>query len=141
VEAAQAQRGIRFERNKRVEISGHATAYADPIRVRQIIRNLLVNAWRYGGLEIRVALEERDNWAQVHVTDDGPGIPPEDRERVFEPYERAHHRFGQPASVGLGLTVSRQLARLMGGTLTYEYENGWSKFSLSLPRPPAGESR
>jgi signal transduction histidine kinase len=134
----QAARGIRFERDREFELEGAASAYADAVRVRQIIRNLLVNAGRYGGPRIRVRLEKASNFSLVHVGDDGPGIPMEDRERVFQPYERAHQRFGQPASVGLGLTVSRQLAQLMGGWLTYRFEDDWSTFTLGLPtlEPP-----
>ncbi|HJQ96427.1 MAG TPA: GAF domain-containing sensor histidine kinase, partial [Acidimicrobiia bacterium] len=134
----QAARGIRFERDREVELEGAASAYADAVRVRQIIRNLLVNAGRYGGPRIRVRLENASNFSLVHVGDDGPGIPMEDRERVFQPYERAHQRFGQPASVGLGLTVSRQLAQLMGGWLTYRFDDNWSTFTLGLPalEPP-----
>ncbi|HEY3428142.1 MAG TPA: HAMP domain-containing sensor histidine kinase, partial [Acidimicrobiia bacterium] len=134
----QAARGIRFERDREVEVEGAASAYADAVRVRQIIRNLLVNAGRYGGPRIRVRLENASNFSLVHVGDDGPGIPMEDRERVFQPYERAHQRFGQPASVGLGLTVSRQLAQLMGGWLTYRFDDNWSTFTLGLPalEPP-----
>lgn len=139
----QAARGIRLERNRQLEVEGSVTAYADAVRVRQIIRNLLVNAGRYGGLRIRVRLERANNFSLVHVCDDGTGIPTEDRERVFQPYERAHHRFGQPASVGLGLTVSRQLAQLMGGWLTYRFEANWSIFTLGLPalEPPESPFR
>ena len=54
-------------------------------------------------------------------------------ERIFEPYQRAHDRYGQPASVGIGLTISRYLARLMGGDLTYSYVDGWSTFEFTLP--------
>ncbi|MGH9892925.1 MAG: sensor histidine kinase, partial [bacterium] len=134
----QATRGIRLERDRKIEIEGNAAAYADAVRVRQIIRNLLVNAGRYGGPRIRVRLERANNFSLVHFGDDGPGIPVEDRERVFQPYERAHQRHGQPASVGLGLTVSRQLAQLMGGWLTYRLEDSWSTFTLGLPatEPP-----
>ena len=69
----------------------------------------------------------------IRVRDDGAGIPARDREKIFEPYHRAHRFEGQPASVGLGLTVSRQLARLMGGDLNYTYADGHSVFMLSLP--------
>ncbi len=108
-------------------------AFADPVRLRQILRNLLSNAQRYGGSTIDVAVGERDDAVIVLVRDDGPGIPLRDREKIFEPYHRAHRFEGQPASVGLGLTVSRQLARLMGGDLIYSYEDGLSVFELSLP--------
>jgi signal transduction histidine kinase len=72
----------------------------------------------------------------VRVRDDGPGVPAGLRERIFDPYESAHDPAGQPGSVGLGLTVSRKLARLMGGDLTYCYEEATSVFELRLPAAP-----
>jgi PAS domain S-box-containing protein len=110
-----------------------ARALADEARVRQIIRNLVTNAVRYGGNQIELAVGRRNGSVTVTVTDDGPGIPEERRDAIFEPYERAHAVDSQPASVGLGLTVSRQLAHLMGGDLTYQLGPRGSSFELSLP--------
>jgi signal transduction histidine kinase len=132
-ETQVSMRGVRWEHRKEPEVAGTATALADPLRVRQVIRNLLTNAVRYGGNEIKVCLTETGGWARVRVMDSGTGIPAEDRQRIFRPYERAHDRRGQPASVGLGLTVSRELAELMGGSLDYEIADGWSTFELRLP--------
>jgi PAS domain S-box-containing protein len=111
---------------------------ADPIRVRQIVRNLLTNAIRYGGPNIRVEMSSTAGAHVVEVIDDGRGIPSEDRDRVFVAYERAHHTRGQPESVGLGLTVSRTLAEAMGGSLTYRFDDG-SIFRLELPRDTGRE--
>lgn len=105
---------------------------ADPIRVRQILRNLVSNALRYGGRNIEVVTSAEPGTLVVEVIDDGPGIALEDHERIFIAYERAHHTAGQPGSVGLGLTVSRTLAELMGGSLTYRF-NDRSVFRLELP--------
>jgi signal transduction histidine kinase len=116
-----------------VPIDGDATAIADPLRLRQIVRNLASNANRYGGGSIKVRLSRPGRWARLEFHDNGTGIDPEDRQRIFLPYQRAHQRYGQPASVGLGLTVSRQLAELMGGSLDYERIDGWSCFVLVLP--------
>lgn len=112
-----------------------STAWADPSRTRQILRNLLTNALRYGGAHVTVEAEGTRDHVLLRVIDDGPGIPPEHRAHVFEAYGRAHDRSTQPASVGLGLTVSRRLARLMDGELTYSYDRRGSVFELSLPRP------
>lgn len=105
---------------------------ADPIRVRQILRNLITNALRYGGPNITIVTsQEPGTWA-VEVIDDGAGIPLEDHDRIFLAYERAHQSAGLPGSVGLGLTVSRTLAELMGGSLTYRFDD-LSVFRLELP--------
>lgn len=72
----------------------------------------------------------------VVVADSGSGIPSELSDEIFEPFSSAHQVDGLPASVGLGLTVSRRLARLMGGDLTYTREAGWSRLNLTLPGIP-----
>ncbi|MFV1969967.1 MAG: ATP-binding protein [Acidimicrobiia bacterium] len=105
---------------------------ADPIRVRQILRNLITNALRYGGSNIEIVTTRGPGILAVEVIDDGAGILPEDHDRIFVAYERAHQSRGQPGSVGLGLTVSRTLAELMGGSLTYRSDD-LSVFRLELP--------
>ena len=105
----------------------------DPGRVRQILRNLISNALRYGGDRIRVIVGA-DSSHLVQVRDNGPGIPSEERERMFHPYQRAHDAPGVTASMGLGLTISRSLARLMNGDLEYRHEDGESVFELMLPQ-------
>jgi signal transduction histidine kinase len=107
-------------------------ALGDPGRIRQILRNLLTNAERYGGPEVRVRVAGCDGKVVVSVMDNGSGIPADDWERVFEPYQRAHVVRDQPESVGIGLAISRQLAERMGGTLNYRYQDNHSIFSLSL---------
>ena len=109
-----------------------ATIDADPIRLRQILRNLVSNAIRYGGDEIEVVGDVIAGVCVIEVRDNGDPIAEEDRERIFEPYERAHEAAGRPGSVGLGLSVSRTLAELMRGSLTY-YHDGASVFRLELP--------
>lgn len=127
-----------------VEIIGEpGNALGDPGRVRQILRNLLSNAARHGGDHIEVRMHDDESRVWVQVCDDGPGVPEEDRETIFEPYHRSHAVPGKPGSVGLGLTVSRTLARLMGGDLTYRYQDRSSIFEVWLPvanRPRGPES-
>ena len=108
-------------------------ARADRTRVRQIIRNLLTNALKYGGPDIEVECRVNSDCAFIEVRDNGAGVPEEARERIFQPYERAHDPEIQPGSVGLGLAVSTQLAGLMGGELVYRYSDNWSVFRLALP--------
>ncbi len=111
-------------------------AVADPLRVRQILRNLVSNSIRYGGATRRVVVEATSDAVVVEVRDSGPALSPADRDRVFQPYERAHERPGITAAMGLGLAVSRQLARLMGGDLAYAHD-GEAVFRLTLPARPS----
>ncbi|HLA67577.1 MAG TPA: PAS domain S-box protein, partial [Acidimicrobiia bacterium] len=127
-------RARRLGKDVRIEDrDGAAKAFGDAIRVRQIIRNLLTNADRYGGPTIVVRTRRTDDSWVLEVCDDGVGIAPSHRGFIFEPYQRAHTNVGRTESVGLGLTVSRQLARLMGGDLTYERRGAVSVFCLTLP--------
>jgi signal transduction histidine kinase len=123
-----------------VDSSSDARAVADPARLRQVVRNLLTNALRYGGESVRIEVDESADCVYVRVCDNGGGIPKDRWESIFEPYERENGVDQQPASVGLGLAVSRQLARRMGGDLTY-FHNGESVFELTLPKasPKAAE--
>ena len=105
---------------------------ADPVRLRQIVRNLVSNAIRYGGPHRRIRLLQAEGRGVVEVRDSGTPIPEEDRDRIFEAYERAGEGSAVSASVGLGLAVSRQLARLMGGDLRYLHD-GEAVFRLELP--------
>lgn len=109
-------------------------AFADSTRVRQILRNLLTNAYRYGGrwVELRVS-PTTSNQVSIRVRDDGKGVSAEDASVIFAPYFSAHVREGLTESVGLGLTVSRKLARAMGGDLRYRRVAGWTVFELRLP--------
>ena len=115
-----------------VSVPERVAAWVDPLRFRQIIRNLLTNARRYGGPNVRIEGGIESGGAYLRVIDDGTGIPPEDREAVFLPYTRSHSDSALPGSMGLGLPVSRRLARLMGGDLTYQYD-GSSVFELTVP--------
>jgi signal transduction histidine kinase len=107
-------------------------AWADPLRLRQIVRNLLSNAARYGGDNVAVTAGPVGDSVAVAVTDDGPGIPERDRSIVFQAYGRSHLSEGKPGSIGLGLTVSRYLAEAMGGHLDYDRKDGLSRFTLTL---------
>ncbi|HKY48660.1 MAG TPA: ATP-binding protein [Acidimicrobiia bacterium] len=107
-------------------------AVGDPGRVRQVIRNLITNARRYGGPSIEVRISESDHVIEVDVADNGPPIPEEASERIFLPYQRAQRASGQVDSVGIGLGIALTLARLMGGDLRYFRRGDWNVFQLSL---------
>lgn len=122
---------------------GAVIAMADPARVRQIVRNLVTNALRYGGDSITVCVCRVGDVAVVEVSDNGPEIPIEVRRRMFEPYQRANAETSQPGSIGLGLTVARTLARLQHGDLVCVREGSRNVFRLTLPLldlPRSGES-
>jgi signal transduction histidine kinase len=115
-------------------VDGEPTpAWADTLRTRQILRNLLTNAARYGGSQIMISVSSLGDTAVIVVSDDGPGINVVDSERIFDPYYRAQTDEARPDSVGLGLAVARQLARIMGGDLVYRRRAGWTRFELTLP--------
>ncbi len=112
-------------------------AFADPSRVRQVIRNLATNAVRYGGENRRVLAFRSDDCAVVEVRDDGLPIPRNQRDSIFQPYARVRKAAsGQPESVGLGLTVAKSLASTMSGDLEYEHDGTESVFRLTLPTVP-----
>jgi signal transduction histidine kinase len=100
-------------------VSGSARAWADPQRVRQVMRNLVVNARRYGGKEIALVCGTDGGHAYVEVSDNGLGVPIGQLEELFSPYGGTDDR---PDSTGLGLAFSRQLAVMMGGNQTYRRE-------------------
>lgn len=115
-----------------IEIGSSTTVVADPQRVRQILRNLISNARRYGGPNIRVVVREEGTRSVLEVRDDGESLPASGRSTVFEPYGRSENGENSVVSVGLGLTVSRRLARHMGGDLTYDHDGRETIFSLTL---------
>ncbi|HUU61313.1 MAG TPA: PAS domain S-box protein [Acidimicrobiia bacterium] len=128
----QTLRGLRPPAGSSIEPpDSDASAWADALRVRQILRNLLTNAFRYGGTRIRIRLEPRESSAALLVHDDGPGVPEPEQRRMFEPVG-TQEAPGRPGSLGLGLPLSRRLARLMGGDLRYRATSG-SLFELVVP--------
>ncbi|MDH3248503.1 MAG: HAMP domain-containing histidine kinase [Acidimicrobiia bacterium] len=118
-----------------VEVDVDATSTVttgDPGRVRQIIRNLLTNAERYGGPDVRIDIRKLPEAISVTVSDDGAGVAAERLDTLFTsagPVSAAT----VSGSAGLGLSICRNLAELMGGSLIYERRAGRTHFSLSLP--------
>jgi signal transduction histidine kinase len=110
-------------------------ATADPARVRQILRNLLTNAERYGGPNVSASIVSDDGWVCIDITDDGAGVPEAEKEAIFEFYRRGQNENSGKDGAGIGLAVSRQLAELMGGSLTYFRNGEHTVFRLELAAP------
>lgn len=109
----------------------------DPVRLEQILLNLLSNAVRYSpdGATITVSVAPEPEGVSFRVVDHGPGIPADVQAWIFEPFERFDPDSGIGA--GLGLPVSRRLAELLGGRLTVESRVGeGASFTLVLPATP-----
>ncbi len=104
----------------------------DDMRIRQIVRNVVRNATRYALTKIQIQAERSSVSVIVTVLNDGEPVSDDVVDRLFEPFVRGASP-GQPESIGLGLSVSRELARRMGGDLTYSYEDGIVRFNISLP--------
>lgn len=114
--------------------AGSVWALGDPGSVARIMRILLDNAIRLSprGGEIRIELRNGDQ-AMLSVCDHGPGVPPEERELIFERFMRGREAGGR-AGFGLGLAIGRELARRMGGDLALEDHDGpGARFTLRLP--------
>ncbi len=121
-----------------IEVVGSASkASADRLRVRQIVRNLLQNAHRYGGEHTWVELSDRGEQVTVSIIDNGDGVRPGEEEVIFQPYRRSVSAANTPLSVGLGLAVSRKLARSMDGELRYLRRERCTVFELTLPQAAA----
>lgn len=105
----------------------------DVTRIVQVVRNLISNAVRYGGPRRRIRLYARGDEVIFEARDNGDPLTESELARVFEPYERIGDRPGVPGSVGLGLTVAKQLSELMGGSLTVGREEDETVFRFSLP--------
>jgi signal transduction histidine kinase len=113
------------------------TVRCDPVRIGQVLTNLLANALKYSpsGGEVEVVVAERAGAAEVSVSDRGVGISREEQQRIFEPFQRSR---GAAASdipgVGLGLFVTRRIVEAHGGSIAIESAEGLgSTFTVRLP--------
>ena len=116
----------------------------DTIRLRQVVSNLLSNAIKFtdeGKVSLIVSIEQVESYQYalvILVRDTGPGIPYEERERIFGEFARLYGT-EQVEGFGLGLSITRKLVQLMHGTLTLESEEGeGSRFKVCVPLPLAG---
>jgi PAS domain S-box-containing protein len=112
-------------------------ASGDSDRVQQVLVNLLDNAAKYGSGPVKVSAESTNGVVRIAVSDAGPGIDAADRDRIFEKFYRADPHLTRGArGTGLGLYISRELARRMGGRLALASGPGeGATFVMELPRP------
>ena len=109
------------------------TANIDPLRAQQIFTNLLDNARNHGRGEVTVELGRENGEAIVKVSDEGPGIPPQELERVFHRFYRVDRSRSQPGT-GLGLAIAKHLVAMHGGTIrAYNRAEGGATFEVRLP--------
>ncbi|MEV5438874.1 HAMP domain-containing sensor histidine kinase [Streptomyces sp. NPDC052682] len=141
-QAADAFRAAHPDRPLTVRAgSGPLRLHLDAQRIRQVLDNLLTNAAVHTppGTQVRVEVAVRAGTALVRVADSGPGIPPEDQERVFDRFYRVDKaRSRDRGGSGLGLAVARSLVRAHGGTLEVASRPGATVFTVALPVDEAG---
>ena len=161
VELARLLREVVDDHRAAAESAGHVVEfiadgpiamYTDAARVRQVVENLLSNAVKYtpppGRISVRAeAVDAGDGilaprpgrWVAVRVTDTGAGIPPDKREIIFDEFSRLDDHAGMKGH-GLGLAISRRIARLLGGDLVVEDGEGpGANFVLWMPCRDGGE--
>jgi signal transduction histidine kinase len=136
---ATDQAGLAQARRRTLRFIVRLRALGDAGRVRQILRNLMGNALRYGAPPRVVrAAPASVATVEIAVADSGEEIPVGVRDRVFDTFVSLPVEGGKPGSIGLGLSVSRHLARIMGGDLVHRRLNGETQFVLTLPGAPGG---
>jgi signal transduction histidine kinase len=126
--------GIAFDRSG---VSA-GQAVGDPVLLTRVVANLLSNAARHAASRVRVRLDESDGFVVLNVEDDGEGISPADRERVFERFARLDEaRARDGGGAGLGLAIVAKVVEAFGGTVTIgDSDLGGARFTVTLPSRP-----
>ena len=110
---------------------------SDELAIRRILLSLIENAAKYApsGQSISIAVSKDSSSCRISVSDQGPGIPRRDRERVFRPFvQLANELANKPPGSGLGLSIARGLARDLGGDLTLDaFQPSGASFTLQIP--------
>ncbi len=117
-----------------VRITGDVIVWADPVRIRQIVRNLVSNAIKHGGPSVGIHLEEVNDQTIITVSDNGEGLSPTIEERLFDRFVHDGNETLLTGSVGLGLSIARALTKTMGGEIRFVRASGLTNFEVSLPR-------
>ena len=121
-----------------VSVPGDLTVVGDPERVHQVLANLLDNAFRHSpdGASVQLSAGTEDGLVRIDVTDEGPGIPAPDAERVFERFYRSDAaRAASEGGTGLGLAIARWIVDLHGGDISAEARSPHGcRMVVHLPR-------
>ena len=119
---------------------GPATVVGDPDALARALRNVLDNAIHAAGEDgqVRVELRHSLTHVRVSVTDDGPGVPPAERERIFDGFVQLNGSSG--AGTGLGLAIARAIAHQHRGEITCDDTDAGARFTLQLPAPDVSET-
>ena len=144
-ELASLVRGVveepEFQVGRRIEVETHPMVIkVDPPKVQRIVENLLANAIRHtpDGTPIWVRVRRIPEGAQIDVEDAGPGVPPEMREAVFEPFRQGENRNPHSPGFGIGLSLVKRFAELHGGRVWVEERpGGGAAFHVVLREPTA----
>jgi signal transduction histidine kinase len=127
------------ETGSAVEIEGATVKPypGEPQALKRCLGNLIENAVKYGQ-SARVLVDDNDARLEIRIQDQGPGLPPAELEKVFEPFYRVEgSRSRETGGTGLGLTIARGIAEAHGGRLSLRNrEEGGLEATLALPRPP-----
>lgn len=129
-----------LELHVRIAPDAPATLLCDGLRLKQVLNNLLSNAMKFTDTgSVTIEVDADPDTMRFHVVDTGPGVPAHLQETIFEKFRQGNDRVSyQHGGTGLGLSLSRALAALMGGTLTLQSTEGQgARFTLTLPRHPA----
>jgi signal transduction histidine kinase len=121
-----------YERKTARNATAGVTAWADPLRIHQVLRNLIMNAFQYGGQHVEISAVRSQGRTIIEVRDDGIGVPPDLEVLIFDDYWGTG-RAGDQGSLGIGLTLSKRLAEAMGGSLSYLRRGQTTVFALELP--------
>jgi signal transduction histidine kinase len=128
------------QRRQRVEITvgpGAGTLQGDPVKLHDVLRNLVANASTYAPAGTRIGIDaaRSDGWIAISVCDEGPGIPEEDLGRIFERFYRVDKsRARDPGGTGLGLAIVQHLVELHGGRVHAENRpEGGARVTIELP--------
>jgi signal transduction histidine kinase len=134
--ATRAESSVAIDLHK---VSGGRVT-GDPDQLTRVVRNLLDNAQRHAAHRVWVELSSSSGWVILAVEDDGPGIPPAERERIFERFARLDEARDQDAGgTGLGLAIAKQLVEAHGGTIAaLDGSAGGARLEVRLPAPDDG---